>query len=84
MRAISHRHIYDNKRIKWMIWYNGRVKNKEFIGLATYHKYDICKIYISIFLIYIYNKNLIRVIRKLMIQIEILHLFFQDIKSNFF
>ena len=36
--------IYDNKRIKWMIWYNGRVKNKEFIGLATYHKYDIYKI----------------------------------------
>ena len=28
-----------------MIWYNGRIKNKEFIGLDTYHKYDIYKIY---------------------------------------
>lgn len=33
--------IYNKKNNQWMIWYNGRNKNKEFIGLATYHYYNI-------------------------------------------
>lgn len=30
--------IFDNKNDKWMLWYNGRTSNKEYIGLATYNK----------------------------------------------
>lgn len=33
--------IYDKKNNKWMLWYNGRKKEKEFIGLAIYNKYKI-------------------------------------------
>ena len=33
--------IYDKKNNRWMLWYNGRKKNKEFIGLAIYHDYEI-------------------------------------------
>lgn len=36
--------IYDKKNNKWLLWYNGRRKEKEFIGLATYNNY---KIYIN-------------------------------------
>lgn len=31
--------IFDEKINKWIIWYNGRAKNKEFIGIASYKKY---------------------------------------------
>lgn len=30
--------IFDSKNNKWMIWYNGRTANKEYIGLATYNE----------------------------------------------
>jgi len=30
--------IYDMKKKEWLIWYNGRTKNKEFIGLAFHKK----------------------------------------------
>ena len=33
--------IYDKKNNKWMLWYNGRKKNKEYIGLAIYNNYKI-------------------------------------------
>ena len=32
--------IYDKKKKEWLIWYNGRKKNKEYIGLA-FHKETI-------------------------------------------
>ena len=28
--------LYDKKKKEWLIWYNGRRKNKEFIGLAFF------------------------------------------------
>ena len=31
--------IFDKKKNRWMIWYNGRSKNIEVIGLAFYKKY---------------------------------------------
>ena len=31
--------IYDKKNNKWLLWYNGRRYEKEFIGLATYSNY---------------------------------------------
>ena len=33
--------IYNKKNNQWMLWYNGRKKNREFIGLVTYHNYRI-------------------------------------------
>ena len=30
--------LYDNINKRWMIWYNGRRKNEEFIGVAFYYK----------------------------------------------
>lgn len=33
--------IYDKKNNRWMVWYNGRNKKKEYIGLYTYNKYEI-------------------------------------------
>ena len=35
--------FYDKKNKRWMLWYNGRFKEKEFIGLATYNEYKIFK-----------------------------------------
>jgi predicted GH43/DUF377 family glycosyl hydrolase len=33
--------IYDKKSNKWMLWYNGRKKNKEYIGLAICNSFKI-------------------------------------------
>lgn len=33
--------IFDKKNNKWMIWYNGRRRENEFIGLAIYNDYKI-------------------------------------------
>lgn len=44
--------FFDKKNNKWMIWYNGRNKNKEFIGLAFHKNYKFSN-FINIF------KNLI-------------------------
>lgn len=30
--------IFDNKNNRWMLWYNGRTSDKEYIGLAIYNK----------------------------------------------
>ena len=30
--------IFDSKNNRWMLWYNGRTSNKEYIGLAIYNK----------------------------------------------
>lgn len=35
--------LYDKIQKKWMLWYNGRFKGKEYIGLATYNNYKIFK-----------------------------------------
>ena len=31
--------LYDEKKKEWLIWYNGRTKNKEFIGLALHKNF---------------------------------------------
>lgn len=33
--------VFDSKNNRWMLWYNGRVFDKEYIGLAIYDKKDI-------------------------------------------
>ena len=33
--------IFDKGNNKWRIWYNGRNKNKEYIGLATHNNYQL-------------------------------------------
>ena len=30
--------LYDNKIKKWILWYNGRVRGDEYIGMASYNK----------------------------------------------
>ena len=35
--------IYNKKYKKWMIYYNGRKKTTEYIGLALYNNYEIIK-----------------------------------------
>ena len=33
--------IWNEEAQKWMLWYNGRTKNQEFIGYAEYDKKDL-------------------------------------------
>lgn len=33
--------LYDYKNNKWMVWYNGRTKDREFIGIATFNKFQL-------------------------------------------
>lgn len=33
--------LYDEKNNRWMVWYNGRNKADEYIGLYMYNKYEI-------------------------------------------
>ena len=35
--------IYEKKNNSWIIWYNGRTKNREFIGVAVYKKFELIK-----------------------------------------
>ena len=35
--------LFDNKNNKWMIWYNGRTKDREFIGIATHDNFLLFK-----------------------------------------
>lgn len=33
--------VWDELNKRWLVYYNGRTKNKEYIGLYIYHKYNI-------------------------------------------